>query len=121
MDRSRSLGSNPRKSLLFDRGHNHVVALRPSSIQNKKRQRPVTSNEAEFLSAPHYLITPRSDASINRISIETSSPISASAFNFSSACEVFSFDASSTRYARWIFLMRSFVKPRSSNPHALKH
>jgi hypothetical protein len=41
-----------------------------------------------------YLITPRSDASMNRISISTSSPRSASAFSFSSACEVFIFEAS---------------------------
>src|SRR5215472_6124973 len=46
-----------------------------------------------------YLIIPRSELSINRISLSTSSPGSGSDFNFSSACEVFIFDASRTLYA----------------------
>jgi hypothetical protein len=41
-----------------------------------------------------YLITPRSEVSINRISMSTSSPRSGSAFIFSNACEVFSLEAS---------------------------
>src|ERR1700733_10115568 len=39
-----------------------------------------------------HLINPRSAPSITRISISTSSPRSASAFNFSSACDVFNFE-----------------------------
>jgi hypothetical protein len=41
-----------------------------------------------------HLIMPRSAASTNRISISTSSPRSSSDFSFSSACEVFIFEAS---------------------------
>lgn len=44
----------------------------------------------------HYLITPRSELSINRISISTSSPRSGSDLSFSSACEVFIFEARRT-------------------------
>ncbi len=46
-----------------------------------------------------YLIIPLSLVSMNRISISTSSPRSDSDFNFSSACEVFIFDASKILYA----------------------
>jgi hypothetical protein len=50
--------------------------------------------ECRGRNAPGYLITPRSDASINRISISTSSPRSGSDFSLSSAWDVFSFEAS---------------------------
>ena len=53
---------------------------------------------------------------MNFISISTSSPRSGSDFNFSSACEVLSFDASRTLYAWWILRMRSLLKPRRSSP-----
>ena len=45
---------------------------------------------------PSYLITPRSDDSMNRTSRSTSASLSSSARNFSSACEVLSFEASSS-------------------------
>ena len=53
-------------------------------------------NTLEWQSAGSYLITPRSDASTNRISISTSSPRSCSDFNCSSAWVVFSLEASRT-------------------------
>src|SRR5579871_671888 len=46
-----------------------------------------------------YLIIPRSDPSINRISISTSPPRSASDRSLSSACDVFIFEASKILYA----------------------
>jgi hypothetical protein len=53
----------------------------------------------EGSAADSYLMIPRSEASMKRTSISTSSPRSGSAFNFSSACDVFSFDASKVLYA----------------------
>src|SRR5208282_4043272 len=90
---------NLGSSLFANRRHDHLKPLRPRRVQHQKRKLPIASDEAEFLSTTHYLITPRSDASMNPISIATSSPRSASDFSFSIACEVFSFEASSTLYA----------------------
>ena len=64
-----------------------------------------------------YLITPRSEPSINRSSMSTSSPRSFSDFNFSSACVVFSLEFSNTRKAWWILRMRSSLKPAALQSH----
>src|ERR1700747_2260908 len=99
MTRGRALQSDLRRSFFFNRRDHHVITLGPRRIQHKKRKPAISGNQPKFLSAVHYLITPSSEASINRISLATSSPPFVSAFNPSSACEVFSFDASNSRYA----------------------
>src|SRR5208282_6357969 len=77
MNGSRAVRVNLRSSLLANRRHHHLKPLRPRRVQHQKRKRPIARDEAEFLSTAHYLITPRSDSSIKRISISTSSPQSA--------------------------------------------
>ena len=64
--------------------------LRPELWHDEEVAIVVTGNY------PRYLITPRSLASMNRISISTSSPRSCSDFNFSSAWVVFSLEVSRT-------------------------
>src|SRR5260221_11976387 len=67
----RALIFDLRECFLFDRCHDNLVALRARRIQHQKRKSSVTRDQAEFEAAPHYLITPRSDDSMNRISKST--------------------------------------------------
>src|ERR1019366_2534575 len=114
MNRSRAARLDLGKGLFADRRYHNLKPLRPCRVQHQDRKFPIAGDKPKAchrrvraqrgcpyvdIDPTHYLITPRSETSINRISISTSSPQSASAFNFPSACDVFSFEASSTRYA----------------------
>ena len=122
--RGGAVGLDFREGLFLDGGNHHVEALSPGRIEHQKGEAAVAGDQAESFSwgghrgqckrvrvalrrqpearpgcprsCRRYLITPRSEASINRISISTSFPASASAFSFSSACEVLSLEASRT-------------------------
>src|SRR5271165_161008 len=121
---------NVGRRLFLDRRHNDFQSLRAGSVQHEERKPPVAGDQSEFLrhwlhnpdfasnQAPvaSYLITPRCDVSMNRTSISTSSPSPPSSRNFSSACEVFSLEASSRRNAWCSSLIRSGEKPRRCKP-----
>src|SRR5271166_1613987 len=111
MHRSSAVLLDLRRSLFFDsRNHNrHTLRLRCIEYEKRKLAIPCYKSEARWIRSSHtrdvasyqlpvtsYLITPRCDVSMNRTSSSTSSPSSPSARNFSSACDVFSFDARST-------------------------
>ena len=91
----------------------YIAALGESrgGVENEQGKRSVPGNQSQALRicvfhtadvasnqslVASYLITPRCDVSMNRIKDSISSPCSPSERSFSSACEVFSFDASST-------------------------
>src|SRR5262249_39504990 len=67
--------------------------LSQRSGRNSDRCQIVEDRNLRVFGLASYLITPRSDDSINRISISTSSPRSDSDLSFSRACEVFILEA----------------------------
>src|SRR5438874_4765489 len=78
---------------LLPRRHGLIQSSPKHKANGACRSSNSTLNGLEWLT---YLITPRSDASTNRISISTSSLRSGSDLSFSSACEVLSFEESRT-------------------------
>src|SRR5436190_16497258 len=107
----RSVRFDVRERFFFNGCNHNVKSLGAGGVEHEKRKATVTRDQSNsfpggghggqctgfstwhlafsqtplVLGAKRYLITPRSEDSMNRISISTSSPLSGSAFNIFSA------------------------------------